>query len=97
MRIEQLIKKCWSNTIWEADLYDGKSKRVRRDEIARGITLRIDQANPNRLLTLLGQSIKWQKHMGDLPWQTSDLNETYDIFKGYAKSNHISIKDDEKF
>ncbi|KAF1806635.1 WD40-repeat-containing domain protein [Mucor lusitanicus] len=49
----------------------------RRSAIAKGLEKEISVAPGSRLLTLLGQSIKWQQHQGIIM-----PDSTYDIFKG---------------
>ncbi|KAJ1963768.1 U4/U6-U5 snRNP complex subunit prp31 [Dipsacomyces acuminosporus] len=85
LSLEQLL----SRTAFDAGhIYKGRGKEARRLEIAEGLLSEINTTAPSRLLTLLGQAIKWQQENGLLT-----PGERYDLFYGRAQA--IEASDDK--
>ncbi|KAJ1937869.1 Serine/threonine-protein kinase smu1, partial [Linderina macrospora] len=75
LELEQLL----SRTTFDADYaYKGKgTKESRRAAIAECLTTEVASAPPSRLLTLLGQALKWQQEQGIVA-----PGDSYDLFYG---------------
>jgi WD40 repeat-containing protein SMU1 len=61
---------------------DPARRRIRREEIANGLREVLDLVPKSRLLTLLGQSLKWQQYQGLMPWSST----SYDLYMGVDAS-----------
>jgi len=62
--------------------YEGETtKQSRREEVAAAIMEEIASVPPSRLLSMVGQAMKWQQHMGRLPRGTE-----FDLLRGVAPS-----------
>ena len=69
-----------------AEAYPTLSKQESRARVAQSLGEHIDIVEPSRLLTLIGQSLKWQKSQGLLP-----TDAAFDLFKGCA----LTLKDEQ--
>jgi WD40 repeat-containing protein SMU1 len=61
---------------------DPARRRIRREEIASGLRESLDVVSKSRLLTLLGESLKWEQYSGLMAWSST----SYDLFTGIDKS-----------
>ncbi|KAI7861456.1 WD-40 repeat protein [Spinellus fusiger] len=61
------------------DMYAQEAKEAKRKRIAKDLIVHVSVLSPSRLLTLLGQCLKWQQQQGLLQ---SDI--AYDLFRGMA-------------
>lgn len=79
MRLEQFIKRPFFNA---SDAYEmGSSKELRRHEIAEALSCEVSVVQPSRLLSLLGQSLKFQHSQGLIP-----PGVPFDLFRGTRKA-----------
>ncbi|KAJ1955868.1 hypothetical protein EC988_001648 [Linderina pennispora] len=86
LRLEQLL----SRTTFDAQfVYKGEgTKESRRAAIAESLTAEVTSAQPSRLLTLLGQALKWQQEQGSIT-----LGDRYDLF--YGKKHAVQQGEDK--
>jgi WD40 repeat-containing protein SMU1 len=73
--------------IREIKVYGSGSKEKRRQVIAQSIASEVSVVAPSRLLSLLGQSLKWQASQGLLP-----EDGAFDLFRGTTPA--AKIEDD---
>lgn len=72
-----------------SDLYPGTSKQRKRDGIAKDLAAEVSIIPPSRLMTLIGQALKWQRMQGALPEGTA-----IDLLRGVAVGK---VAEDERF
>lgn len=61
-------------------VYEGTSKSKRRTALINLLSNEISSVPPNRLMTIIGESLKWRKSNGNLP-----SNGTYNLFEGNTR------------
>lgn len=75
LKLDHLCQRPFFNAV---DVYDlGSSKERRRQEIAESLSNEVSVVPPSRLLSLLGQALRYQESQGMLP-----KGAAYDLFRG---------------
>ena len=88
LKLEHLCQRPFFNS---TDAYEmGSSKEKRRQELSDSLSSEVMVVPPSRLLSLLGQSLRFQQSHGMLPKGAS-----YDLFSGGRKA--VKKDTDEKF
>eukprot|EP00761_Pharyngomonas_kirbyi_P009856 gb/GECH01009874.1/.p1 GENE.gb/GECH01009874.1/~~gb/GECH01009874.1/.p1 ORF type:complete len:517 (+),score=114.42 gb/GECH01009874.1/:1-1551(+) len=76
LRLDHLLSR---TIVSSHDLYQGISKEKRRAAIAQRLLNEVSVVESSRLLTLIGQSLRWQQSQGLL-----SSGSKFDLFKGTA-------------
>ncbi|KAJ3118665.1 Serine/threonine-protein kinase smu1 [Nowakowskiella sp. JEL0407] len=79
LHLEHFISRTYFD---EKEVYAaGNTKEKRRKAIANALSDEVTTVSPSRLLSLLGQSVKWQYSQGLIPPESQ-----FDLFRGIAKN-----------
>uniref|UniRef100_K3WH88 WD40 repeat-containing protein SMU1 n=1 Tax=Globisporangium ultimum (strain ATCC 200006 / CBS 805.95 / DAOM BR144) TaxID=431595 RepID=K3WH88_GLOUD len=77
LRLEKLAQKAIFDPV---DAYAGLTKEKKRDDIAQLFQTEVTSVAPSRLLSLLGQALKWQQMQGAIT-----PGADFDLFRGAPK------------
>lgn len=84
-RLERCVASAHFN---ENEVYvDGRGREERRADLARELCGEVTVVPPRRLVSLLGQALKWQQHTGDLP-----PGGAFDLFRGAAPKSREEVE-----
>jgi WD40 repeat-containing protein SMU1 len=86
LKLETFCKRPYFSA---TDAYEmGQSKESRRQDITESILSEVTSVEPSRLLTLLGQSMRFQQSQGILP-----PGKTFDLFRNTKKTFKHDVED----
>ncbi|DAZ93492.1 TPA: hypothetical protein N0F65_007860 [Lagenidium giganteum] len=75
-RLDKLTKKM---KVDASELYGGSTRQQHRERVAQQLLNEVTEVKPSRLLSMLGQALKWQQMQGLLS------SGDYDLFRGASK------------
>lgn len=82
----KLERLCNSDYIDTKNIYGDISREKRRSRIAQALSVEVTSVPPARLMTVIGQALRWQQSQGLVP-----PGAAYDIFRGSTQTARDAV------